>query len=458
MKKSGLILFFYFVCNLHLYGQKIITVAGNGSGGYHGDGGLATLTTIGFFGGLAVDKHGNIYIADGNNYRIRKVDTAGIITTIAGTGINGFTPDGAKSDTSKIGYDGAVEVDTSGNIYFADAGRIRKIDAITHIISTYVGTGTPGYSGDGHHADSAGVNIGEFIFDRFNNLYLMDGPNYRIRKIDASGIISTVAGTGVLGYSGDGGSALSASLNSDFALGICTDDTGNVYFPDGNLTVRKYNVLTGIITRVAGKGDTVSLYSGEGGSAMLAHFDVQAVAVDDTGNIYIDDDGNNRIEKVDLHGTIRTIVGNGVAGYSGDGSLADSAKINNPENIIIDKCNNLYIADFANRRVRKVIFDSTCGKSIGDTNTHVVVNNIVANNDFEIYPNPARSSLQLTVGNWRSNKKNNYLIKDIMGRNMLEGNIASFRQLIDISGLIEGIYFVEVNNNGQRVIKKFVKE
>jgi trimeric autotransporter adhesin len=344
-----------------VYAQIISTIAGGatGHGGYWGDGGPATAAQLGIFGGLAVDHSGNIYIADGNNQRVRKVDAAtGIITTIAGIGIAGYNGDGILATSAKLNGPGIVSVDNSGNVYIGDGlnYRIRKVDVVTGIISTFAGNGINGYGGDGVPATSTAIKGGAFTFDRFGNFYMEDGANYRVRKINLAGIITTIAGTGTEGSTGDGGPATAARINEQ-AIGICTDTSGNIYLPDSSMSIRKIDITTGIINRVAGSGDFIGIpYSGDGLLATTSHIDPNGVTIDAAGNMFIADYGNNRIEKVNTLGIIYSIAGTGINGFSGDGGPATAAKLNYPENVVVDGCGNIYIADFNNARVRKISY------------------------------------------------------------------------------------------------------
>jgi len=336
----------------------ITTVAGNGTAGYSGDGNLATTATLRSPRGISFDSTGNLYIADCNNSLIRKVViSTGIISTVAGNGTIGYSGDGGDATSASFNFPNSIAVDSVGNFYIADSGNdnIRKVTALTGIVSTVAGNGVPGYAGDGGLATSAklcfpiGVNC-----DSYGNLYIADCNNHRIRKLTyATGIISTVAGNGIQGHSGDGGLATSASL--DFPTGVAVDSAGSIYIADNkNNTIRKVSATTGIITTVAGNG--ADNYSGDGGpatSASLKH--PTGVTVDSLGNIYIADYGNHVIRKVTAStGIITTVAGNGIFGYSGDGGLATSAKLNSPGGIAIDSTGNLYIADDYINCIRKV--------------------------------------------------------------------------------------------------------
>ena len=356
-------LFLFCLLSVHaaLQGQIITTLAGGatGHGGYWGEGGLATAAQLNIFGGLAVDKFGNIYIAQTS--RIVKVDAAtGIIHTVAGTGVNGYNGDGIPATAAQINLGGSVVVDSIGNFYINDGNnfRIRKVDIATGIITTFAGNGINGFCGDTGLATSQDFDYGAFTFDVFGNM-IFESSHHHICKIDPSGMISVIGGNGMAGNSGDGGPALDATMSPN-AGGICADKYGDIYFSDSFSAVRKISVSTGIITRVAGTGDFMGVpYTGDAGPATMAHINPEATNVDDKGNFYIADYGNSRIEKVDTFGIIHSIAGTGVNGYSGDFGPATAAKIYYPENVVLDACGNVYIADFNNARVRKVTYPPT---------------------------------------------------------------------------------------------------
>ncbi|SEL79515.1 S-layer homology domain-containing protein [Paenibacillus sp. OK003] len=333
----------------------ISTVAGTGVGGYSGDGGPATSAQLYFPRGVAVDSSGNLYIADVLNHRIRKVDTSGNISTVAGTGVGGYSGDGESALVAQLNSPNGVAVDSMGDLYIGDSGnhRIRKVDKSGNI-STVAGTGVSGYSGDGGSATSAKMSSPNGVaIDNSGNLYIGDSGNNRVRKVDTFGNISTVAGTGEGGYAGDGGLATLAKLNNP--AGIAVDSDGNLYISDlSNQRVRKVDTSDNIST-VAGTG--VGGFSGDGGPAILAKLNyANGVRVDSNGNLYIGDSGNNRIRKVDKSGNISTIAGTGVSGYSGDGGSATSAQLKSPNGVAVDSSGNLYIADIGNNSIRKLTF------------------------------------------------------------------------------------------------------
>ena len=246
MKKF--IFLFLFFCSLfsgfyvHAQLDIITTVAGNSTAGYTGDGGPATAATFNGVADVAIDRFGNIYIVDIAYACLRKVNTIGIVSTIAGTGYPGYSGDGGPASAAQLSGPNGVVTDGSGNIYIAEYGNsvIRKINS-SGVISTFAGNGTRGYSGDGGAANVAKLNspVG-IVIDRSGNIYISDNLNNRIRKIDSSGIISTIAGNGTPGYSGDGSAATLAALNGPW--GISCDTFGNVYVSDNNNSrVRKIN-------------------------------------------------------------------------------------------------------------------------------------------------------------------------------------------------------------------------
>ena len=337
---------------------NISTVAGTGTGGYSGDGGAATAAQINYPADVAVDGAGNLYIADIGNHRIRKVTAStGNISTAAGTGTQGYSGDSGPATAAQLNRPADVAVDGAGNLYIADRNnhRIRKVDAATGNISTVAGTtadvGDGGLAASAHLRSPRGVAV-----DGESNVYIADSGNHRVRKVDAAGVITTFAGTGTQGYSGDGGAAAAAQLNEP--IGVALDGSGNLYIADtGNHRIRKVDASTGNISTVAGTGS--GAYGGDGGPATAARIYAPAsVAVDAAGNVYIGDRGNNRIRKVDAAtGNISTVAGT-TQGYSGDGGPAMAAQLNWTYGVALDGAGNLYIADSLNLRIRKVDAES----------------------------------------------------------------------------------------------------
>ena len=331
----------------------ISTVAGTGTGGFSGDGGPATSAQLNSPIGVAVDSSGNLFISDDANSRIRKVDTSGNISTVAGTSTAGFSGDGGPATSAQLNFPSGVALDSSGNLFIADTSnrRVRKLDTSGNI-STVAGNGTLGSSGDGGPATSAELSVPFGVaVDSSGNLFIVDGFTHTVRKVDTSGIISTVAGVGTAAFSGDGGPATSAHLNNPNDLVV--DSSGNLFIADrNNHRIRKVDT-SGDISTVAGTG--TSGFSGDGGPATSAKLkSPEAVAVDSSGNLFIADRFNHRIRKVDTSGNISTVAGTGTAGFSGDGGPATSAKLASPARVAVDSSGNLLITDRANHRIRKV--------------------------------------------------------------------------------------------------------
>ncbi len=328
----------------------ITTVAGDSTAGFSGDGGPATGASLNRPSAVFVDGEGDLYIADTNNHRIRKVASDTMIT-ITGNGTEGFSGDGGPAVSASLNTPHGIFVDGEGNLYIADTRnhRVRKVSS-SGTITTIAGNGTEGFSGDGGPAASASLNRPHGVFvDGEGVLYIADTNNHRIRKV-VSDTISTVAGNGARGFSGDGGPATQASLNGP--VDIVADSTGALYISDrSNNRVRM--VVSDTITTVAGSG--ADGFSGDGGPATSASLSgPRGISLDGEGNLYIVDRKNHRIRKV-ASDTITTIAGNGARGFSGDGGPAADASLNFPRDVFADGADTLYIADRENHRIRKVV-------------------------------------------------------------------------------------------------------
>ncbi|MBT4497741.1 MAG: hypothetical protein HOC74_08470 [Gemmatimonadetes bacterium] len=347
-----------FGLNTRAFAQTITTVAGTGTAGSSGDAGPASSAQVNGPANIYMDGSGNLYITDHIGNQIRRIDAVtGIITTVAGTGVAGPAGDGGLAVSAQLNNPNGIYVDGPGNIFFADQGnhRVRRIDAVTGIVTTIAGTGIAGYLGDGGPATAARLNIPtRMSADSAGNLFFGDQSNNRVRRIDAvTGFITTVAGTGVAGSAGDGGLAVSAQLNNP--NGVYVDDADNLYIATlGDHRVRRIDAATGIITTVAGTGAAGP--AGDGGLAVSAQLNQPFKVVKDAiGNLYIADALNHRVRRIDATtGIITTVAGTGVAGYSGDGADPVNAQLNYPVGLFVDNVGSLYIAEYLGHRVRMV--------------------------------------------------------------------------------------------------------
>ncbi|MEX0730375.1 MAG: SMP-30/gluconolactonase/LRE family protein, partial [Aquisalimonadaceae bacterium] len=333
--------------------RVIHTVAGTGNRGYSGDGGPATAARLAMPADVAVDAAGHLYIADSWNHRIRRVSPDGVITTLAGTGNGGYAGDGGPATAAQLRHPDGVAVDAAGHLYIADFGnhRIRRVSP-DGVITTVAGTGIGGYSGDGGPAAAARLYYPSGVaIDAAGYLYIADEGNYRIRRVSPDGVITTVAGNGNWGQSGDGGPATEAPLVG--AGSVTVDAAGHLYIADSwNHRIRRVGP-DGMITTVAGTGNAG--FSGDDGPAAAAQLNNPAgVAVDAAGYLYIADVGNGRIRRVSPDGVITTVAGTDNTGFAGDGGPATAAWFSWPRRIAVDAAGHLYIADGSNERIRRV--------------------------------------------------------------------------------------------------------
>ncbi len=332
----------------------IKTIAGMGFG-YSGDGGPAKNAGLGQIIGICSDSSGSIYISDFDNCRIRKIDAHGIIRTIAGNGKCGASGPGQTNPAIWVPLNNPCALTTDGqnNLYFSDARNylVRKVDT-NDLISTVAGCGVSGYSGDGGPATQSKVNwVSGIAVDQNGDIYISDSYNNRIRKIEQNGIITTVCGDGTAGFSGDGGPAINAEVN--LPAKMVFDSSGDLLFVDyQNHRIRKID-QDGTITTVAGTG--VTEYSGDDGLATMAAMSPINLATDRFGNFYIQDEYKYNVRKVDVDGLITVVAGkNGLQGDMNDGVPAISAAMWPPAGITVDRWGNLYIADDGYFRVREV--------------------------------------------------------------------------------------------------------
>jgi uncharacterized protein (TIGR03437 family) len=330
----------------------LTVVAGNGIDGYSGDGGPATRASLSFPSALAFDGAGNLLIADNGNYCIRRLSPDGVIRTIAGIGVKGYAGDDGPAIAASIDDVRGLAVDRAGNIYFTENSvhRIRRITT-DGIVRNYAGNGTAGFAGENVPATQASLREPwHLTFDAAGNLLVADFRNHRVRRITPAGIISTVAGTGVASTSGDGGPATQATLTGP--AGIYVDGANNLYIAGFDNRVRRVTPQ-GIISTIA--GTATSGFAGDGGPANQARINhPTGVTGDAAGNIYVADSVNLRVRRVTPQGVISTIAGIGQHRYAGDGGQAVAAAIGFPIGLAVDRDNNVYVSDTNNNRVRKV--------------------------------------------------------------------------------------------------------
>ena len=341
----------------HVHGQVISTIAGNGVLGSTGDGGPATMAELNGSRGIAVDTFDNIYIGSGST--IRRVDGAGFINAFAGNGVVGFSGDNGPATLARLGSITTVAIDKKNNIYFYDGNRIRKVNG-AGIITTVAGNGSALASGDGGPATTAGIGAGAGLcLDDTGNIYIY--AHSYIRKVDTFGIIHHYGGTGTSGYSTDGSRVDTARL---VASGRMTFDShGNLFLVDGN-RVCKINPA-GIITTFACISDTAG-FSGDGGPATAAKFNtIFGIYIDKCDNVFLSDRGNERIRVVNAAGIVTTIAGTGAVGNSGDGGPASAATFTEPEALCMDRNGNLYFPDNLAFVVRKITSAPQAGSIAG---------------------------------------------------------------------------------------------
>ncbi len=343
---------------------EVTAVAGNGIRGFSGDTGAAVRASLFAPQGVAVDSAGTLYISDGGNNRIRKVGADGIIQTVAGTGVYGFSGDSGIATKAMLAIPSGLALDSAGNLFIADLGnsRIRKLTP-AGIISTVAGTGNFIFSGDGGLATAAAIGeVRDVAVDSSGNLFFPDSTHHRIRKVSSNGTITTVAGNGTDGFFGDGGLATAGYLSGP--RGVTVDDAGNLYVADYfNNRIRV--VSGGIIQTIA--GSRLYSFSGDGGPALAALLAHPTKAIVDTqGNIVIADTDNHRVRVVAKNGIINTTAGSGSFRFSGDGAAASGALLNLPSAVGLDTQGNVIVADGGNQRIRRISSDgviSTIGGS-----------------------------------------------------------------------------------------------
>ena len=322
--------------DIELTDDVISTVAGNGIAGYSGDGGPATSARMNFPNSLAIDAGANIYFVDRANHRIRKISPGGLISSVAGTGVPGFSGDGGPATNARLNDPTDVTIDGAGNLYIADCAnyRVRKISP-SGTISTFAGTGAYGYGGDGGQARNATFTCVGFVeVDSHGNLFIADFNNDRIRKVSSSGVVTTIASV-------------------HLPYGMAMDSADNLYVADPYSHRIRRVTSAGMITTVAGNG--TAGFSGDGSAAIAASLDYPTgLDEDSAGNLYISDAGSNRIRKISPNGIINTLAGNGTQGFSGDGGSAINARLATPWDIVVGGYGAFFISDANNQRIRQV--------------------------------------------------------------------------------------------------------
>lgn len=443
----------------------ITTIAGKDSTGFSGDNGPATDAKLNVPGFLCLDRAGNVLISDVFNQRIRKLTVStGVITTIAGNGVPGYGGDNISATSAAMFLPEAIRVDTSDNVYIADAGnnRVRKINAATGNITTVVGVGPSGvamggFLGDGGMATDAQLNgpCGLAI-DKTGNIYIGDYCNNKVRRVDAvSGIITTFAGQqvpspytgGFVGYSGDGGPATNAIFSGP--IQVFTDSIGNVYICDQwNNAIRKVDISTGIINTTAGTG--IAGYSGNGGLAIHAQLNQPvSIYLDKQSNIFIVDGGGALVRKIDGEtGIITTVAGTDTIGFSGDNGPATNAKLNAGD-VCVDDYGIIYIADIYNNRIRKVYNPKL-----------VVPNETLQSGVVKLFPNPAGNELSI-IYDFTNTEDGIFQVIDMAGRLVIASNLSNSKQkeIVDIHNLVKGVYVYKVlQKNSVISTGKIIKE
>ncbi len=431
--------------------QKINTLAGNGGAGFSGDGFNASGAELWGPIEVALDKSGNVFINDFNNSRIRMVNTAGIITTVAGTGVPGNSGNGSVATSADI-FARGMAVDHRNFIFFSDPSNsiIRKINTLGKISKIAGGghTGSQwGYSGDGGKADTARFKGPQGIcVDDTGNIYVADAGNHVIRKIDTFGFVSTVAGDATLGagYFGDGGVATFAQLDSPYSVAV--DHKGNLYINDfNNNVIRRVDASTKIITTITDATGTPG-YSGDNGTSTAATINApRGMCVDLANSLYFADALNNVIRKIDTFGIIRTVAGNGWYGFGGDLGYVTGANFKNPYAVAVNAYGSIFIADANNNRIRKTY--STNG-----------INNMADGNIISSYPNPFKDYVVVS-GLGISDR---VAVYDITGRVVCEiADAANGTDvMVNTNRLSAGIYMLQTfdNTGNRKAIVKLVKE
>jgi sugar lactone lactonase YvrE len=435
----------------------ITTLSGDGMVGYNGNNIPAITSQLSNPTSVSVDDSGNVYFADNGNNMIREINKAGNILKIAGNGTGGYSGDGGPAGKAQLSGPDGITVNDSGYVFIADEynNRIRKVNPVTNTITTIAGKGNAGYSGDGGYATNAELFYPvDIAIDSKGNIFIADMINDRIREINAvSHGIKTVAGNGYNstkwsgGFSGDGGLATLAELNQP--QGVAVDNNNNLYIADTwNYRIRKVNLTTGKISTIAGNGNWG--YSGDGGPATVAELSPPtSVKVDAFGSIYIADFYNNVVRQVNVwDSAISTIAGTSIQSYSGDGGPAVSADLDLAHGLGFDTWGNLYIADYGNNRIRMVT-------------TPAGISTLKQKGSISVYPNPAENEIHINISGFESDHATLQVI-DITGKVVMQKEISKLYSAapvsLNISGLSQGMYFVNLKSAVQQITAKIIKD
>jgi sugar lactone lactonase YvrE len=431
MKKKYVLVFLLF-CTYLTQSQTITTVAGDGSSGFSGDGGLATTAQLNLPFNLTFDKSDNIFIADTYNNSIRKIDSkSGIITTVVGTA--------DKRQVSELKTPTGLTFDNYNNLFIADLAnlRIRKVNLDTGSAITLVGQKSE------KEVPNINASLGgpfSVVFDKKGNLYISINGDSKVSKVEFyTGKISTVAGTGEAGFTGDGDLAKNAQLANP--TGLALDGKGNLFIADtGNERIRKVDLNTGIITTIAGTGETG--FKGDGDLAKNARLaNPLGLAIDKKGDLFVVDRGNNRVRKIDMSsGVISTVAGTGEAGFSGDGSLATKAKLANPTGLAFNKEGDLFVVDRGNNRIRKI-----SGLSSTSNDEVALAANVL------VYPNPSTDKITVELKNNLELKK--VSLFDTAGKQV---KVKMTDNTLNVAKLPRGIYVLRVATSKGNIEQKIV--
>jgi sugar lactone lactonase YvrE len=410
----------------------ISTIVGTGTSGTGGDGGPATSATLSYPAGVAVNNAGDIFVVHGSS--VRKISgTSGTISSLSTSG----------ALLSAAG----VWVNNAGNLFVTDHyhDQVFRVNATSGATAWACGNGHQGHGGDGGPATNGTLMVpAGACTDRAGNIYIADRGSNAIRKVSSpSGTLSTICGNGTAGFSGDGGPASAAMVSSP--NGICVDTASNIYFSDmGNQRIRKINAATGRITTIAGTGSAG--FSGDGGLAVAAKISgPAALFADKLGNIYLADQGNNRVRKIAVSRVITTIAGTGTAGFSGDGGPATSAKLSSPSGVWVDAWGNVFISDMYNNRIRKITNFVPTPKANGVSG--------VDESSVLVFPNPSTGTFYLQADASLLNAT--FEVYNVAGAKVYQSVITGTQDEL-VLDQPAGVYFLVVATESGKITKRVV--